>query len=451
MEPKWEVRDTQSAWLLLSFCAAARANSFLRAVNPDFTDQFAASHDDGVWQCLCRILKIHPTCGAWEQSSLPLWKGGLGLRSARRTQPAAHWASWADALKMVHERHPGVAETMVGALEASEESSSIQAVLRCARVLEDAGFERPSWADLLEGRSPGRVSDDEDPCQPRAGWQQKAGSVLEHHHHDHVVWPRLREPEQALMRSQRGPLASVAFTSTPSDRCSRFDPALFRVLLLRRLLLPLPLSVRNCRCGRPLDAFGTTVQLAQQQGCWGAEVGLWSLSWPECAGRAEQESAPTFSCATWTWHSTTAWMADDWKWWQMGCPSTEAPSWPSTRQWCHHCTGMAVPDEAQLPMTGAHVRNEPALSLPVRGAGRVLLCWLLKSGAAGQKKQRSSSHHSPGPKSVNSPRTSNATVAGHGSEGGKSCWPAQPRRLSPCLSSTSHPAVPMVRSFRCTR
>ena len=118
---------------LLSFCAAARANFFLRAVNPDFTDQFAASHDDGVWQCLCHILKILPTCGAWEQSSLPLWKGGLGLRSAHRTQPAAHWASWADALKMVHERHPGVAETMVGALEANDGSSSIQAVLRCAR------------------------------------------------------------------------------------------------------------------------------------------------------------------------------------------------------------------------------------------------------------------------------------------------------------------------------
>ena len=62
-----------------------------------------------------------------------------------------------------------------------------------------------------------------------------------------------------------------------------------------------------------LKLLATTVQLAQQQGCWGAEVGRWSLSWPECAGRAEQESAPTFSCATWTWHSTTAWMADDWK------------------------------------------------------------------------------------------------------------------------------------------
>ena len=253
---------------------ARRPVLLLAAVNLDFTDQFAASHDDGVWQCLCRM---------------------------------------ADALKMVHERHPGVAETMVGALEANEESSSIQAVLRCARVLEDVGFERPSWADLLEGRSPGRASDDEDPCQPRAGWQQKAGSVLEQHRHDHVVWPRLREPEQAMMSHSE-------------------------------VHWPVWAAVH-------LTLLATTVQFAQRQGCWGAEVGRWSLSWPECAGRAEQESAPTFSCVTWTWHSTTSWMADDWKWW-MGCSSTEAPSWPSTQQWCHHCTGMAVPDDAHLPMTG---------------------------------------------------------------------------------------------------
>ena len=29
-----------------------------------------------------------------------------------------------------------------------------------------------------------------------------------------------------------------------------------RVLLQRRLALPLPLTLRSCRCGRPLDAFG---------------------------------------------------------------------------------------------------------------------------------------------------------------------------------------------------
>ena len=37
---------------------------------------------------------------------------------------------------------------------------------------------------------------------------------------------------------------------------SRFPPQLFRVLLLRRLWFPLPLSSRTCLCGRPLDVLG---------------------------------------------------------------------------------------------------------------------------------------------------------------------------------------------------
>ena len=36
----------------------------------------------------------------------------------------------------------------------------------------------------------------------------------------------------------------------------RSAPQLFRVLLFRRLGLPLPLTSRTCRCGRPLDPSG---------------------------------------------------------------------------------------------------------------------------------------------------------------------------------------------------
>ena len=45
-------------------------------------------------------------------------------------------------------------------------------------------------------------------------------------------------------------------STTPANFLSRIDSHLLRVLLLRRLRLPLPLSARQCRCGRPLDAFG---------------------------------------------------------------------------------------------------------------------------------------------------------------------------------------------------
>ena len=58
--------------------------------------------------------------------------------------------------------------------------------------------------------------------------------------------PRLAEDDRALLRSQSGPLAGMSFSAVPA----RIDSQAFRVLLLRLLRLPLPLSSRRCRCGR---------------------------------------------------------------------------------------------------------------------------------------------------------------------------------------------------------
>ena len=57
------------------------------------------------------------------------------------------------------------------------------------------------------------------------------------------------------MRSQRGPLASAALTGLPTFRATRIDPQAFRLLLCRRLHLPLLLSHRTCRCGRLFGQF----------------------------------------------------------------------------------------------------------------------------------------------------------------------------------------------------
>ena len=51
-------------------------------------------------------------------------------------------------------------------------------------------------------------------------------------------------------------MASVPLTKFPVDRIMRFDSQSFRVLLVRRLRLPMPLSSRFCACGRPLDILG---------------------------------------------------------------------------------------------------------------------------------------------------------------------------------------------------
>ena len=68
------------------------------------------------------------------------------------------------------------------------------------------------------------------------------------------LFARLDDTGQALLRSQGGPGAGLALTACPLCRVTSIEPQLFRVLLLRHLHLPLPLTARHCRCGLPLDS-----------------------------------------------------------------------------------------------------------------------------------------------------------------------------------------------------
>ena len=70
------------------------------------------------------------------------------------------------------------------------------------------------------------------------------------------VFPVVTDAERALIRAQSGPVGGTSFSAFPSCFLTRIDSHLFRVLLLRRLQLPLSLAPRLCRCGRPLDPCG---------------------------------------------------------------------------------------------------------------------------------------------------------------------------------------------------
>ena len=128
---------------------------------------------------------------------------------------------------------------------------SIQAALDCAASLSREGFNPPPWEDLLsEEPEPSR----EKPGLPRKGWQKLATELVEARHLRCSVRPQLTDTEAALLRSQAGPMASAALTAIPSKKEFRLAPQPFRILLLRRLRPPLPLSA--CRCGRPFDVLG---------------------------------------------------------------------------------------------------------------------------------------------------------------------------------------------------
>ena len=95
-----------------------------------------------------QILQVDPSAidvETRDSATLPMSLGGLGIRSAVRTCKAAHWASWADCLPMILERHPGVANIMVEQLEHPR-SPCFVAVGSVVRDLTGVGgFVPPSW------------------------------------------------------------------------------------------------------------------------------------------------------------------------------------------------------------------------------------------------------------------------------------------------------------------
>ena len=73
------MEDLQSAWLVLLFCAAPRANFWLRSVRPELVQQFAASHDANTWGCLARLIGVqepsaHSQVMASLQFSFGVWR-----------------------------------------------------------------------------------------------------------------------------------------------------------------------------------------------------------------------------------------------------------------------------------------------------------------------------------------------------------------------------------------
>ncbi len=99
----------QHSWLLLLFCSVPQANHPLRTGSPTQVTEFATAHDARVLHCFERLVGLTPGAeteqsheifrDSWVRQARLLFRfGGCGLRFGLRTAPAAHWASWADAL-----------------------------------------------------------------------------------------------------------------------------------------------------------------------------------------------------------------------------------------------------------------------------------------------------------------------------------------------------------------
>ena len=138
-----------------------------------------------------------------------------------------------------------------------------EAVRRCAHSLTDAGFLSPSWTELASSQE---VVCAEDPGAPRT----QGGLAAESHPVSSAeVFGRTaldgahgrRKGVDALPAGE--PLASAVFTTMPTNPMTRIEARPFRILLCRRLRLPLHARADVAACS---TFMAIIVQRAPRQG-----------------------------------------------------------------------------------------------------------------------------------------------------------------------------------------
>ena len=165
-------------------CAVPRANHLIRVLPPSLSQYYANCHDYAMRRTFFQLLGIdyidldedeyERVCS---YMSIPSRLGGLGIRSAVRTAPAAYWAAWADAIPVMIEKQPDFAQHIVHVLNtpaflALSNSRGLQEVESCRTLVCNEGYATcPSWDDIVAGERPPNVPEHEaDVGEWQKGW-----------------------------------------------------------------------------------------------------------------------------------------------------------------------------------------------------------------------------------------------------------------------------------------
>ena len=99
----------------------------LRVVRPELVEDFAEGHDLGLWMCLCRLLRR------------------IGLSERDKNPSLSILGELGRSLSMIKERHPVVAERIIGSLNNARPAGPCirSAVLAAFQLMGVEGFEVP--------------------------------------------------------------------------------------------------------------------------------------------------------------------------------------------------------------------------------------------------------------------------------------------------------------------
>ena len=237
------VKNLQCAWQLL-----------LQSANPRAKPHVAHASSKLVWQVRTRPRRRHLGNRGGPSSTSPRRSRGTefcardrhsanedGWIGATRCAAAAYWASWADALAME--------------------------VLDASTRLDREGFWwRPSWQELRDGKRPPENTTGE-PGEWQHGWQYWASSVSDSHFRKTTMLSVRSAASRAHLRSHSGLNAGAALAFAPTAPEYVIPTHLFRVLLLERLQLPLPVDEAVCSgCHAPLDPLGRHIAACARTG-----------------------------------------------------------------------------------------------------------------------------------------------------------------------------------------
>ena len=250
-------RTCSRAGKSFSSARVCAATTFCELCPPSQSAHYAAEHDEGTQRTMRALLGDIPGSDQEKQdaarlATLPMRLGGLGLRAAVRMAPAAYWASWADALPMLQERLPVEAQNAVNVLDGHADAEGCLGEVREAA----AGLDRQGFIGDLSGE---HFRWEQDPLhRPTLNLVNghTVGNTTRLPLPSSVAFAQSSSSYQAHLRSHSGSGCSHVLLGCPTRPEFKIEPGMFRVLILERLRVPLPVTEAWCECGAPLDCQG---------------------------------------------------------------------------------------------------------------------------------------------------------------------------------------------------
>ena len=202
----------------------------------------------------------------------------------------AHWASWADSPRMIHHRHPEVANTMI------RNRSGRSCLLRGTPCRWLHSTRIGGHCPLLSLKPSLTVSLESLASLPKGGNVTRLRALRNSFVTRRCSLGALLESVLCFVhKGEHWRLSLCTVVPTCTLRC--FDPGAFFLRRTSPSSSPLPtlagVAVHS-------TALAITVQVVRGQVCWGGVVSLWSQQLHGFAVRLERESQRTFSFGTCT-------------------------------------------------------------------------------------------------------------------------------------------------------